>query len=108
MDFIIKNVPMDVIARAQQDPQFYRAIKEISDEPTSATMQVWARAGGRGAGGAGRGAGQGQGQGPAPLEGGLQLQGAGSGPVAWRVGLVPEWCCCRLLGPCRVQRASAA
>jgi hypothetical protein len=40
MDQIIKNIPMDVIARAQQDPNFYKAIKEISDSPTSATMQA--------------------------------------------------------------------
>jgi hypothetical protein len=30
-----------VIGRAQRHPDFYKAIKEISDSPSSATMQRW-------------------------------------------------------------------
>lgn len=31
----------EIIMRAQRDPEFYKAIKEISDNPTSATMSKW-------------------------------------------------------------------
>jgi hypothetical protein len=30
-----------VIGRAQRHPDFYKAIKEISDSPSTATMQRW-------------------------------------------------------------------
>lgn len=37
----LQSVPPEALMAAQRDPSFYQAIKELSDDPSSATMARW-------------------------------------------------------------------
>jgi hypothetical protein len=41
MSYLARVMDPQVLNRAQRDPEFFKAIREISDSPTPATLQKW-------------------------------------------------------------------